>query len=61
LIGFLHICAGMTSLLLGFGILKINWKSEEAKVKGEIMLKIGGILIIVLGIIRISVWFIMGL
>jgi hypothetical protein len=53
---FLIISIGTIFLLQGFGVIKNDWKSEAAKVKGERLLKAGGLIMIVAGIIRLIYW-----
>jgi hypothetical protein len=49
----LSVLAGIQMLLVGFGIMKANWKTEALKRKYEKRLKTGGAIILFGGIVRI--------
>jgi hypothetical protein len=54
MIGVLSIIAGIQMLLVGFGVIKNNWKNDEEKAKNEKRLRIGGLIVLVGGAIRVS-------
>jgi hypothetical protein len=54
MIGVLSIIAGIQMLLVGFGVIKNNWKNDEVKAKNEKRLRIGGLIVLVGGVIRVS-------
>ena len=48
----LHLTSGILMTLVGFGIIDGKWKSTEDKIKYEKILKVTGIFVIIIGIMR---------